>query len=144
MKGIKGKLILFLPLSFCCSWVHSLKLKLKVKEQAAICFKSKIVAQKSADELQLYRSPQESLFVTRRNTLIGSMTAGLLMGAIFFPQLALPEGNDDLPTLAVTKYYTGKQPVTPGGKPREKGDVKGTKKDPQFLLSISQCKVRGI
>jgi hypothetical protein len=61
-----------------------------------------------------------------------------------FPQLALSETDVDEPSAPSTKYFTGKQPVVPGAKPREKGDVKGTKKDPQFLLSISQCKVRKV
>ena len=39
-----------------------------------------------------------------------------------------------------TTYLTGKEPKVPGQKPREKNDVSGTKKDPKFLRSISDCK----
>eukprot|EP00985_Skeletonema_marinoi_P015444 scaffold7982_cov102-Skeletonema_marinoi.AAC.11 len=39
-------------------------------------------------------------------------------------------------------WKTGKSPQIPGQKPKEKGDVKGTKKDPNFLRSISDCKTK--
>lgn len=37
-------------------------------------------------------------------------------------------------------WKTGRAPQIPGQKPKDKGDVKGTKKDPSFLRSISDCK----
>ncbi|KAL7523304.1 hypothetical protein ACHAWF_000467 [Thalassiosira exigua] len=37
-------------------------------------------------------------------------------------------------------WKTGKAPVVPGQKPKDKGDVKGTKKDPSFLRSVSDCR----
>ena len=39
-----------------------------------------------------------------------------------------------------TIYLTGKYPIVPGEKPRDKSDTKGTRKDPSFLRSISDCK----
>jgi hypothetical protein len=39
-----------------------------------------------------------------------------------------------------TKWMTGKDPIIPGQKSREKGDVSGTRKDPKFLRSLSDCK----
>jgi hypothetical protein len=39
-----------------------------------------------------------------------------------------------------TVYKSGKAPIVPGVAPRDKNDVKGTKKDPDFLRSISDCK----
>ena len=39
-----------------------------------------------------------------------------------------------------TIWLTGKAPKVPGQKPRDKGDYTGTKKDPKFLRSISDCK----
>ena len=37
-------------------------------------------------------------------------------------------------------WKTGRTPQIPGQKPKDKGDTKGTKKDPSFLRSISDCK----
>lgn len=37
-------------------------------------------------------------------------------------------------------WKTGRTPQIPGQKPKDKGDTKGTKKDPGFLRSISDCK----
>jgi hypothetical protein len=46
--------------------------------------------------------------------------------------------SDEQPT--ATKYISGKPPQV-GGKPVEKsGDVKGTRKDPDFLRSIADCR----
>lgn len=39
-----------------------------------------------------------------------------------------------------TIWLTGKDPVIPGKKPRDKNDVTGTRKDPNFLRSVSDCK----
>ena len=40
-----------------------------------------------------------------------------------------------------TIWKTGRAPIVPGQKPREEDDVKGTRKDPNFLRSMSNCKV---
>ncbi|KAL9190236.1 hypothetical protein ACHAXT_007447 [Thalassiosira profunda] len=37
-------------------------------------------------------------------------------------------------------WKTGKAPIVPGQKLKDKSDVKGTKKDPSFLRSVSDCK----
>ena len=39
-----------------------------------------------------------------------------------------------------TIYNTGKAPKVPGAKPKDKNDYSGTKKDPNFLRSIADCK----
>jgi len=39
-----------------------------------------------------------------------------------------------------TIWKTGKSPQIPGQKPKDKSDTKGTRKDPSFLRSISDCK----
>lgn len=46
---------------------------------------------------------------------------------------AVADGGD-------TIFKTGKAPIVPGQKPKDKGDVKGTKKDPSFLRSVADCK----
>ena len=39
-----------------------------------------------------------------------------------------------------TIYMTGKPPKVPGQKPKDKNDTSGTRKDPNFLRSIADCK----
>jgi hypothetical protein len=39
-----------------------------------------------------------------------------------------------------TLYMTGKSPKVPGTKPKDKSDTAGTRRDPSFLRSISDCK----
>lgn len=39
-----------------------------------------------------------------------------------------------------TIWKSGKEPIVPGKKPRDKNDTKGTRKDGEFLRSISNCK----
>ena len=39
-----------------------------------------------------------------------------------------------------TIYMSGKTPKVPGAKPKDKNDLSGTKKDPNFLRSIADCK----
>ena len=41
-----------------------------------------------------------------------------------------------------TVYNTGKAPIVPGQAPKDKSDTKGTKRDPNFLRSISDCKAQ--
>ena len=39
-----------------------------------------------------------------------------------------------------TKFISGKTPVVPGQKPPDKSNTKGTRKDPDFLRSIADCR----
>lgn len=39
-----------------------------------------------------------------------------------------------------TVYISGKTPQVPGAKPPDKNNVKGTRKDPDFLRSIADCR----
>jgi hypothetical protein len=43
-------------------------------------------------------------------------------------------------TRTTTIYKSGKAPMVPGAPPRDKSDFKGTRKDPDFLRSLSGCK----
>lgn len=43
-------------------------------------------------------------------------------------------------TAEKTIWLTGKPPKIPGQKPKDKNDVRGTRRDPNFLRSISDCK----
>jgi hypothetical protein len=53
---------------------------------------------------------------------------------------AAADDNDGNSKQLLTIYRTGKAPVVPGEKPKNKDDTKGTKKDPNFLRSIADCK----
>jgi hypothetical protein len=59
----------------------------------------------------------------------------LIMTHIMTPQSA--SAVDDTNK---TVWLTGKAPRVPGQAPRDKNDVTGTKKDPKFLRSLSDCK----
>lgn len=39
-----------------------------------------------------------------------------------------------------TIYKSGKAPIVPGQQPKDKSDVKGTRKDPDFLRSVADCR----
>ena len=39
-----------------------------------------------------------------------------------------------------TIWKSGRAPIVPGQKPRDKDDIKGTRKDPNFLQSLADCK----
>lgn len=41
-------------------------------------------------------------------------------------------------------WKSGKTPIVPGKKPKDKNDTSGTRKDGDFLRSISNCKVRAL
>lgn len=142
MIRTKGTIRLLLKTSFLFSCVQSLNLlQSHVSTNKAVTINAKIMDQNISGEPQSKPSSLRSLSFIGRKSFILS-TSSCFWSATLFPSLALSETDGDQPVAPSTKYYTGKQPVVPGGKPREKGDVKGTKKDPQFLLSISQCKVR--
>lgn len=56
------------------------------------------------------------------------------IGSILIPQQVM--AADKEPTV----YKSGKAPIVPGQKPKDKNDTSGTRKDPNFLRSISNCK----
>jgi len=66
---------------------------------------------------------------TSRRDLIGSML--LTTAAIPLSANAVEEK---------TQWITGKTPKIPGQKPKDPNDTRGTRKDPGFLRSISDCK----
>ena len=41
---------------------------------------------------------------------------------------------------SATIYKSGKSPIVPEGKPKDKNDTKGTRKDPDFLRSVADCR----
>ena len=61
---------------------------------------------------------------------LGAATASITTN----PDIASAADTDT--TTARTRYISGKAPQVPGGKPVDKSNVKGTRKDPDFLRSI--------
>jgi hypothetical protein len=63
-----------------------------------------------------------------------------LCGGVVPPAVAAASSTEGPSTTPRAVYKSGKAPIVPGVAPRDKNDVKGTKKDPDFLRSISDCK----
>lgn len=75
-------------------------------------------------------------YIGRRRFMWSVALTSLVAGANVIN--SIPE-----PALAVetdTIWKTGRAPIVPGQKPRDKDDVKGTRKDPNFLRSVADCK----
>ena len=72
-----------------------------------------------------------------------SMLSSLIASSIGFSVAA---GSDPDPAYASTDgghaiiWKTGRAPIVPGQKPKDKDDVRGTRKDPNFLRSVADCK----
>lgn len=76
-------------------------------------------------DTQPERSRRRALFFSA-----AAMNIGLLGGQVAW---AADAGG-------ATVYKSGKTPLVPGGKPKDKSDVKGTRKDPDFLRSVADCR----
>lgn len=100
------------------------------------CDQSYIVSS-SRISSQLFMSKSDASILSRRE-LAKRAFASLFTGAGSIATIAsLPaqsNADDDI------IWKTGRAPLIPGQKPKDKSDVKGTKKDPSFLRSISDCK----
>ncbi len=76
---------------------------------------------------------------SRRQLLHHFLTIGI--GAASMSSLINQPANAiELPKPEDTIWLTGKMPRIPGQKTKDKSDVTGTKKDPNFLRSLSDCK----
>lgn len=73
-------------------------------------------------------------YCTRRSLLIGAVTAFVGLSTNQLPAQSAEEST------STVIWLTGKAPKVPGQKPRDKNDVSGTRKDPNFLRSIADCK----
>ena len=88
------------------------------------------------EQQQFLKKEAESFSSTmsdRRNVL-ATLMSGVVSAAILAPPSASIAADDK------TIYRSGKAPIVPGQKPPNKDDTKGTRKDPNFLRAISQCK----
>jgi hypothetical protein len=99
------------------------------------CDNDSLLLAKQADETEEY-----SQIPSRRQVFksIGAvLTAGAVASTNSHPTAAATAASAEKgPTI----WQSGKAPQVPGQKPKDKNDVKGTRKDPSFLRSISDCK----
>mmetsp|Transcript_38390 Transcript_38390/g.46863 ORF Transcript_38390/g.46863 Transcript_38390/m.46863 type:complete len:178 (+) Transcript_38390:42-575(+) len=73
-----------------------------------------------------------------RRSLFTSAAAAALLPFLSPPAAVLAaDGGNSAPA---TVWISGKSPKVPGAKPKDKSDVTGTKKDPSFLRSVSDCR----
>lgn len=86
----------------------------------------------------------DSEMVARRG-FVKKMASVVAVGA--FSSVAAITGSPEEAQAAASSSYvpgtiwqTGKQPKVPGQKPKDKNDTSGTRKDGNFLRSISDCK----
>ena len=101
-------------------------LALTIQSGLAWSPQTKINVPSSQNEISSY-SP--SLFESRRNIFQSAALQICILGAAA-PVIAAE------PTI----YRSGKTPIVPGQKPKDKNDLKGTRKDPDFLRSVADCK----
>jgi hypothetical protein len=108
-----------------------LVLLLLVAISCAHAFVHTILANKPTDKLSV------RLFAENRRRFLENLALGVtittLSAATAHKAAAASDGG---PTI----WLTGKAPRAPGQKPQDKSDTRGTRKDPSFLRSISDCK----
>jgi len=56
-------------------------------------------------------------------------------------QPVVAKSDDSDTNVSLTIYKSGKSPIIAGASPKNKNDLSGTRKDPNFLRSIADCKV---
>jgi len=66
----------------------------------------------------------------------GALLTAAFLSTTYRPQAVAAESSTTEPTI----WVSGKAPKVPGAKPKDKSDTAGTKKDPSFLRSISDCR----
>jgi hypothetical protein len=86
----------------------------------------------SCNPLSVNVSSQRRLLI---NTLAIGMGVSAMNRLLNNPAYAIEQ-----PKPEDTIWMTGKMPIIPGQKPKDKSDVTGTRKDPSFLRSLSDCK----
>jgi len=77
-----------------------------------------------------------------RRTAVGAALAAICIGASVLPPPDAASAAESADSSSATIWMTGKPPRVPGKKPKDKGDVSGTRKDPSFLRSLSDCKAQ--
>uniref|UniRef100_A0A7S2V8U6 SREBP regulating gene protein n=1 Tax=Entomoneis paludosa TaxID=265537 RepID=A0A7S2V8U6_9STRA len=119
----------FLPRSGPCvsSVDHRLTQKYELLTPTVLAYSRDSNSMKGMDE-------QDSEILSRRKVIFSCLASVALAAGVTRPTAALAEEEKK------TVYLTGKAPRVPGQKPKDKSDTSGTRKDPSFLRSISDCK----
>ena len=84
---------------------------------------------------------EDSMFGLGRRGFLHSAVASAVLCLVTTPSFSNPASAADNYAKG-TVWLTGKYPQVPGQKPHDKKDVKGTRKDANFLRSISDCKAQ--
>lgn len=82
------------------------------------------------------RVSSELAVVSRREAVTVLSSAIGVTGVLSFQPNVSLAADKDKPVI----WKSGKAPIVPGQKPKDSNDVKGTRKDPDFLRSIATCK----
>mmetsp|Transcript_36209 Transcript_36209/g.43239 ORF Transcript_36209/g.43239 Transcript_36209/m.43239 type:complete len:174 (+) Transcript_36209:142-663(+) len=79
-----------------------------------------------------------------RRDIIRKIATSFAIGSFTILETNVPTSRGSSAAYAADKeptiWKTGKAPIVPGAKPKDKNDTAGTRKDPSFFRSISQCK----
>ena len=96
--------------------------------------------QTSSHGLAAHQQPQE-----HRRDVLGRLvlqsTMGVFLSTLMIPPVTRAHAADGQQQ-QLTLFNTGKAPIVPGQAPKDKSDTKGTKRDPNFLRAISDCKAQ--
>lgn len=97
-------------------------------------FRKPLVLDESVDSTSIApKTVETSVQNTRRRFFMNA--------AIIFGSTAITTASSvAAETTTATKYISGKTPQVPGEKKKKSDDTKGTRKDPNFLRSVSDCK----
>eukprot|EP00978_Attheya_sp_CCMP212_P015035 scaffold38670_cov50-Attheya_sp.AAC.1 len=79
---------------------------------------------------------ENDVSTTGRRDMLGRLAGVFVVGIMKGSQPAVAADT----AAGTTIWNTGKAPIVPGQKPKDKGDVSGTRKDTGFLRSLSDCK----
>lgn len=88
------------------------------------------------------QSDDGGIISSRRHlfTRIASSSLVAIGGSLLLPH----DNNANAAEKESIIWKSGKEPIVPGKKPRDKNDTSGSRKDGDFLRSISNCKVCSI
>jgi hypothetical protein len=95
-----------------------------------------IASSSSSADKEVVAVDEDAVLESRRRFLTAAAMQVCFLGAAP-PAMAAVAAADEGST---TIYRSGKPPMVPGQKAKDKNDTKGTRKDPDFLRSISDCK----
>ena len=109
------------------------------RERPTSIHMQKSPAHMNSSPLSIDASLQKANGNISRRGLTKSIVSSLI-SAGFLGTIAGKTDPASANTEDATIWKTGRAPEVPGQKPKDKGDTKGTRKDPNFLRSVADCK----